>query len=357
MWQKSLRQFEIELRHPRVVDERCVHVLVEKATCRACVDVCPRGAWHLDDEQLGLDVEACDGCGLCAAACPEGALLHDYRPLVIRVPEGPLAVAACEQAVGAKEAREGRVPCLHALTLVAILALYREGVREFLLVPGECRKCPRAGNLSLFRLLDRLSGLLRQRGLPDIGYRVLGRETWLDALRQASHRDQGPRLSRRGFLRGAVGYSFEQGLRMKAGFRDAGNYLPPGKYLPSAPGQPVPFTPRFDTTRCNGCGLCARVCPHEAIALASPRQGSESALRANGDNCTGCKLCVDLCEVGAVRIEPWAVSQDTPDSLVGHRCRSCGNDYYLARGKAEVEGLCRICARTRHRGALYQVLG
>jgi ferredoxin len=357
MWQKSLQEFSNELKRPQVVEERCVLALVERATCRACVDVCPRGAWQLDDERLGLDIEACDGCGLCAAACPEGALTHDYRPLVIRMAEGPLAVVACEQAVGNEEVSEGRVPCIHALTLGAILALYSDGVHGFLLAVGDCQRCSRGGDLSVFHLLDRLNGLLHQRDLPRIRYRAMEREQWLGALQQACRREQGPRLNRRGFLRGAVSHSFEQGLRMKGGFFDTGKFLPPGNYLPSGPGQLVPFDPRFDPQRCNGCGLCARICPHEAIVLPSPRQGGESALRANADNCTGCKLCVDLCELGAVRIEPWAVSQDAPVALLGHRCRACGNDYYLPRGTAEGEGLCSVCARTRHRGALYQVLG
>ena len=71
---------------PEVVAGRCVHTILEGASCKAYVDVCPRQAWVLDEEQLGIDVDRCNGCGLCAAACPQDAI-HARLPLELK--EGP----------------------------------------------------------------------------------------------------------------------------------------------------------------------------------------------------------------------------------------------------------------------------
>jgi ferredoxin len=62
-------------RLPELLPERCVHSLIEQATCRRCVDACPTGAWVIDDERLGIDPDRCDGCGLCAPACPQAAIV------------------------------------------------------------------------------------------------------------------------------------------------------------------------------------------------------------------------------------------------------------------------------------------
>ena len=60
-----------QLRLPRVDGERCVHALIEGASCRACIEVCPRGAWRLGEESLDIAVDACDACGLCALNAPK----------------------------------------------------------------------------------------------------------------------------------------------------------------------------------------------------------------------------------------------------------------------------------------------
>ncbi|MEW8549314.1 MAG: 4Fe-4S binding protein, partial [Candidatus Thiodiazotropha endolucinida] len=72
--QQLIDQIRQEERLPDVVSGRCVHEIVEMASCSSCVDVCPQHAWSLDDEALRLDTALCDGCGLCMPACPEGAV-------------------------------------------------------------------------------------------------------------------------------------------------------------------------------------------------------------------------------------------------------------------------------------------
>lgn len=46
--------------------------------------------------------------------------------------------------------------------------------------------------------------------------------------------------------------------------------------------------------RCDFCGTCVSVCPHDAITL------SESHLFIITDRCTECGLCVNVCPLGAL---------------------------------------------------------
>ena len=71
---------------PEILAERCVHSRLETASCQACVDSCPQGAWVLDDASLGINTETCDGCGLCAAACPQAAIVHPHEAAVCDCP-------------------------------------------------------------------------------------------------------------------------------------------------------------------------------------------------------------------------------------------------------------------------------
>ena len=71
----------------------------------------------------------------------------------------------------------------------------------------------------------------------------------------------------------------------------------------NAPGvmAPAHFVPRFDETRCNACGKCAKSCPTGALEV--DRQGkSRTHLR---ERCIGCGLCLVACGARqAVVMEP-----------------------------------------------------
>ena len=343
-----------EIASPDLFGERCVHALSATASCRACVDVCPEDAWLLRDDVLGLDTERCDGCGLCAAVCPEGAIVHGHEPAVLVGPDDATAFAACERTELTPD--DGVISCLHSLHLRDVLRLYRQGVRQLVLAYGDCESCSRGCAPRLDDLLDALNLALASHDLAPITVRRCAVPAWQDDIAEAHQNATGPKAARRGFLRWAVGTAVDDGFRL-AGLlaHEQAEFTAAGALLPVRRDEGLlPFVPAIDAVACHGCDACARLCPHAAIRLEQSGSGAQYTIEA--EPCSGCGLCVDVCDAGAVTVRQWRPGPSTPIQLERGRCRSCGAPFHVPAGKMSADGHCRICQRTNHQRNLFQVL-
>ncbi len=313
------------------------------------MDACPRDAWCLDDEALGIDTEACDGCGLCTPVCPQGALSVAFSAVIYHRRGHAVALFACERAVA--QSLPGVGPCLHAAGVGDLLDLYNKGVRGFVVCVAGCDDCSR-GNAT--RLNERVAGvnrMLTSRRLPTLVMHYLDVQRWSRLARVSNRSAENPRLSRRLFLRSGLkaGVSIREGGRSEHG---PAPFSPPGSKLPlDNDRQLLPFAPFIEASLCSGCNACARLCPNRAISLDSDHQ----EYRITAENCTGCRVCVDVCGEDAVRLKEWASPGPRRILLVTYRCRVCGVTYHLPKGASDSAGVCRICARRHHHGRLYQV--
>jgi Pyruvate/2-oxoacid:ferredoxin oxidoreductase delta subunit len=334
---------------PQIDGERCVHSRLAQAVCRRCVDACPTGAWVIDDERLGFDSGRCDGCGLCAPACPEGAIAAHSVPVVYRIEGRGVAFAACARAaVGEGADGEGLVPCLHGLGVHGLLGLYRQGLRLLLTCRGDCGTCPRGGALPLEASLGQAGALIADRGLEPLLTRGLGPEHWRRSLAAARRRHRGPALGRRAFFRGLLA-RVEPAAPDTPAERLA--YCAPGRLLPDgAPGTLALFAPRIDPTRCTGCDACVRLCAHGVIAA------GEAAYRLDPSGCTGCGVCAEVCGDSAIAVHALDPLPQRSVLLHGGRCPACGADYRSPLPIADPRALCPICARTNRHRNLFQRL-
>lgn len=348
----GLRPDPGEVLAPEVAADRCVHSHLEQASCRACVDACPRGAFVLDDERLGIATARCDACGLCVPACPQGAVRSAFLPVTYQVDGISVAFAACQVARSGID-EPGVLPCLHALGLRQLLALRYAGATRLALALGDCRTCPRGAVTPIDTHLDAARQILESRGLAPLTPVFVDAEAWARAREAAAHQpSQG--LDRRAFFRRARDVAVEQVVRRsdenpQPG--DAAASTGPGRWFPTtAPGQLVPFVPDIDPRLCSGCDACARLCPEGAI------QVEANAYRLEPDTCTGCLICVDVCTEDAVRVSVLSVPSCTEVLLHPGRCAACGVLFHSPRLDASATGLCPICAVTGHHRRLFQVL-
>lgn len=349
-----------ELRLPEIDADACVYAFFEQADCHACVDACPTRAWVLGDDSLGLDTDACDGCGLCIPACPGGAL-HIHFPWVIRHFAGRMiALFACEQST--IKSNEGALPCIHSLGLRQLLLLYNSGIEHLLIATAECADCTRHQSSGIHQRIEQLNKLLHERSNPPMKILQRSEQVWMRIFSTNETVSSGTQLSRRNFLRGGGELIRHQLLVADPLNLPECRTVPSGQLLPEvANGEKVswPWTPRLDENLCNGCDACIKLCPTNALQLIQGEEEEENlpSYRLNPSYCTGCGICATVCELQAITIHSWSLSSDHMIDLTEKRCTACGNSFHLPLQNQDAEEpLCRICRKHNHSSKLFQVL-
>ncbi len=338
---------------PRVDGGRCVHAFTEGASCRACVDACPWGAWVLDDEQLGGDPERCDGCGLCAPACPQQAIEVLARPVRYRVQGREQAWAACRPS--GVPGGPGLLGCLHALGVDTLAHLAAEGVGQLFLSRGDCDRClyrrpvkgwGGGGRPAEFdSALAQVNALLGDQGRASMSVTWLSPEVWPRARDAAAALHRPPGFDRRAFFRRALG---EVGTRLDSA--PEGSPRTARQRLPSDRGDRLrPQAPRIDARDCDGCDACQRLCPTGAIVF----RAEPAAYVLEADACSGCGLCVDHCVPGAIRVERGTRRPQEEVALDSARCPLCGMGFHVPAG-SRIDR-CPTCRARPHASRLFQV--
>jgi len=348
---------------PEIDADACVYAIFNQANCKACVDACPRQAWVLDDNALGLDTDACDGCGLCVPACPSGAL-HIHFPWIIRkLGKQQIALLACEYSDINEDT--GTLPCIHALGLRQLLLLYNAGIKHLLVETAECGKCCR--NLQpdihpdIHHRLAQLNSLLRERNKPAMKIFQRSSKLWKTIFNSDDVSNQGPQVPRRNFLRGAIQLQqIQQLLSVTTPLNDP-KYLtiPAGQLLPIVENTEFhwPYSPQLNENRCNGCDACIKLCPTDALQLIQDENTSTTGYKLDPASCTGCGICTTVCELQAISVNSQSLSTARIISLSEKQCTACGNNFHVPQNSTQSKiSLCRICQQHNHNRNLFQVL-
>ncbi|MEW8505363.1 MAG: 4Fe-4S binding protein [Candidatus Thiodiazotropha sp.] len=340
---------------PDVVAGRCVHEIVDMASCSSCVDACPQQAWSLDDEALCLDTTHCDGCGLCMPACPEGAISVDHEVLVGEWEQRKIALCACEKA--GMPQKTGVVPCVHLFGLKDILKLQKLGYSEWFVATGSCSECKRNQGVKLADRVDEVNLALSDTQVQLLTIHLLNKVEWQRVSTQLVEGLAASRLSRRGFLRGMLdGGVGSRSVVMELYENDSEDFTTPGELMPERDLFSVwPNLPCIDAVHCNGCDACMKLCPHDAIELVD--YGESICYRIAPQACSGCGICMDACDLNAITVKSWSRMETRDVALQRMKCSSCGNLVHVpAESSLPSRIHCRICAQVNHQKNLYQIV-
>ena len=289
----------------------CAHGARGVAGCRRCLDACPAEAIRSVGERVVVETHLCHGAGICASACPTGAMGY-------AAPDAGWTLAALRRAIGAfrEAAAAPRVLLFGAGESAALagmelpddllpwqiaeagaaglevwLGCLAYGAREVILLAGG--ELPASTRAELERQLAVAGALLAGLGWP------------AERVRMARAGDAGalrPVVEEGGA--GAAPATFAAFPDKRALLRLALDHLAAAAPRPAAEQDLPPGAPfgavEVAAEGCTLCLSCVAVCPTGALGdgVDTPR------LDFSEESCVQCGLCRVACPEGVVSLHP-----------------------------------------------------
>jgi len=294
----------------------CAHASSRVVGCTRCLDACPTDAISSIQDMIEVDPSLCQGGGVCATACPTGAITYQYPKVSDLLESLRRALRRYYDAGGAApvllvhDDAQGR----EAVDRVAeqlpenVLPLHLEEVASVgldtwltALCYGACALyllhpsgLPRRVRAEVEHQLNIAAELLQGIGLPPDRLQVLeaSEEGWWHALERAPTAPVVP----------AAGFAAFEAKRttLNLALDHLYEHAPEQPKRVALP-QGSPFGEiKVDTGACTLCMACVSVCPASALADGDdvPR------LQFTEDNCVQCGICVQACPEDAITLAP-----------------------------------------------------
>ena len=357
----------------------CSRFRTTKSYCTSCAVVCPVPGAVQFAEQGAEITDACVGCGVCASACPNGAIrLKESDPQLAerirsRVRSGEFFRIACPRAKGKVDLV---IPCLGRLTEGLLLEPIRGGAARVELLDPDCSGCglQRAAPqwervLFLAQALCESVGFTASRvwrvqvsvGKPQ----EIREDSESPNPRRAMFRGIAERWKETVTVAAADGGAAEQ--KSTEVFRDAvqqhhdnpkrTELLQVLRALPGAearskslPSSGLPIADVEVGSQCVGCNVCETLCP--VGALRHREANGVYALDFFPALCTGCRVCEAACFYQAIHIRETvelSVLFNQPSvtliSAPRQTCRSC-HEIFLGEA-SEVCPSCQVSGDRR----------
>ncbi len=357
-----------------VSELHCINLRGRLEACDLCQRACHARAITLTLDEVTIDPALCTGCGACVPACPAGAITHDrFEPeemIATAVSGEGVARIACAQAGTQAGGQAAQVPCHRMLDARLMAALLAEGAQRIEVLGTEsCPGCPGGDARPALKAAERTLNKWFGEAAPRLVLAGAG-----EGLATAGTAEARRAVARRSFLRGAFGALSEPSGR-------ASEPLAPSRAVPSfdailaredtgadTAGRPIAYQQALATRRlrlpfgetaqvgatgrtideaCNGCLVCAELCPTGALgAEISP---GHRLVSFDPAICTNCTLCLKVCPMEAISARVLrGVAQATAGREVlfardERICPECGGGFDASTGAA----ICPSCENDR----------
>lgn len=301
-------------------EDRCLNYNYKKTECHNCRNVCPEHCWN---EAGQISPDRCNGCGLCQAVCPvdaigvEGVSVAAWKELTARK-TGVLHLSCRRYGPGPWSC----LGYLNARDLVALAWPTAEAaLRDVFSYSSHCLECRQAVAENLEREIKKANRFLVR----------FGKERILSGEKPPLPDSETQAMDRRSFFSSLLSTGIET-ARNVMWPEDGVSALPKAHWRSNMlrgrdAGELADSQDAFPTLsvahNCIACGLCAKICPVQAVTAVETDSCME--LWHEPLLCTGCGLCVAHCPVECVNLAQEGPA--TKQKLIVQefpRCNECG---------------------------------
>jgi energy-converting hydrogenase A subunit P len=308
---------------------RCLRNEYYHNDCRICIDLCPKGAFHIVHNKLTLFESECVECGGCIGSCPSEALEiesfdpNGYAASYHHIEEAP--TLSCKVTT----------PCLGVFDTEHFSVMALRGGRNVTCDLSHCNGCLLNENGTLEGSIRAKIGATNQFLEKII---APGRiETIEEKEEQASRRA----LFRKGFEK--VKESFVEGsvahlsmtvahhkqadmkmplkrILLKNSLKEIVGGLDVTEFRESSP---LFFNKQISFEGCTNCGDCTQFCPTDALFPTADKQG----IYFSQGKCIGCGICEDICKPNAITkkegFDLVSIAFDRAEEMVHYEMVTC----------------------------------
>ena len=314
---------------------RCLRNEYYHNDCRICIDLCPKGAFHIIRNKLTLFENECIGCAGCIGSCPTEALeIESFDPngFAAGYQHRSDPIVSCKVST----------PCLGVFDTEHYAVMALRGGRNVQCDLSHCAGCSLNENGKLGDLIrtkiDETNRFLVQIESP---HRI-------ETIEVKEEQNDRRALFRKGFekFKEKVTEESEAHVSMTAAHHRLPDMKMPLKRVllknslkevvgdlkttEFVEASPLFFNKQIDFNACTNCGDCTQFCPTDALFPTSDKQG----IYFSQGKCIGCGICEDICKPKAITkkegFDLVSVAFDRAEQLVHYElvmCHECRTPY------------------------------